>query len=259
MKKLLFLWLVSVSALAQTPNRPLELNFSGYLGNPIEATINLASADTSQVITANALESDMYGAAKVATQPIISREGLKLSVSFPPSSLVRAFVELKIGPLVRFAGWLSATKAPTPSTPKNLTAVQYIALKGDPGDTGPVGPAGPKGDTGDPASNLVQSVAGRQGAVQLIFADLLAHPSTVAGYGINDAYTKGQTYSQAEVTALLQNFYLQVTVPTKAAASTATTGSQRKLITVTADESDSFRTNDYLYRGDNQPLGYPLF
>ncbi|WP_197933049.1 hypothetical protein [Spirosoma aureum] len=254
MKKLLFLWLVSVSALAQTPNRPLELNYSGYLGNPVEATINLAPSDTSQVITARALESDLLQAGKVSPQPVLSRDGLNLKITFPASNLVRAFVEVKIGPLIRYAGWLQASK--TPTSARTPTAVQYITLKGD---TGPVGPAGPKGDTGDPASNLVQSVAGRQGAVQLMFADLISHPGTLAGYGITDAYTKSQTYTQAEVTTLLQGYYLRVTVATKALANAAAAGPQPKIITVTTDESDGNRTNKYIYDGDNQPLQYPLF
>ncbi|QIP16830.1 hypothetical protein G8759_31395 [Spirosoma aureum] len=251
MKKLLILWLVSVSALAQTPNRPLELNYSGYLGNPIETTLTLAPSDTSQVITARALESDVLQAAKVSPQPTLSRDGLNLKITFPASNLVKAFVEVKVGSLVRFAGWLLASKTPTPT--RSLTVVQYITLKGD------TGPAGPKGDTGDPATNLVQSVAGRQGAVQLMFADLISHPGSLAGYGITDAYTKTQTYTQAEVTTLLQGYYLRVTVATKALANAAAAGPQPKIITVTTDESDGNRTNKYIYDGDNQPLQYPLF
>lgn len=40
-----------------------------------------------------------------------------------------------------------------------------VGPQGPKGDIGLTGPTGPKGDTGDPATNLVQSVNGRTGAV----------------------------------------------------------------------------------------------
>lgn len=61
--------------------------------------------------------------------------------------------------------------------------------KGDKGDTGSQGPKGDKGDTGatgpqgpqgDPATNLVQSVNGKQGTVVLGASDVGALPSSTS-------------------------------------------------------------------------------
>lgn len=58
--------------------------------------------------------------------------------------------------------------------------------KGDTGETGPQGPQGPQGETGpqgpqgDPATNLVQSVNGKQGTVVLSASDVGALPSSTS-------------------------------------------------------------------------------
>lgn len=50
--------------------------------------------------------------------------------------------------------------------------------KGDTGATGPQGETGPQGPQGDPATNLVQSVNGKQGTVVLGASDVGALPSS---------------------------------------------------------------------------------
>jgi hypothetical protein len=208
MKNFLFLWLVSITALAQTPNRPLEWNHSGYVGNLIEQTINLAPTDTSQVITIKAYTSKGTPGELISPQPTLTRSGLQLKVSFSASlkQISGGWVEIKIGSLVRLAGTLTIDRSPTPTTPRSLSAVQYISLN--------------------------------------------------SWAGIPD---KPLLYTQAQVQTLLQGYYLQVTVANKTAANAAATGTQPKIITVTVDESDSNRKNKYVYDGDNQPLGLPLF
>ncbi|RYF63687.1 MAG: hypothetical protein EOO39_28085 [Cytophagaceae bacterium] len=67
-------------------------------------------------------------------------------------------------------------------------------------------------------------------------------------------------YTQAQVNTLLQGYYLPTPVATKMAAIAIATGSQPRIITVAVDESDNNATgNKYIYDGNNQPLGYPLF
>ena len=53
-------------------------------------------------------------------------------------------------------------------------------LKGSKGETGPQGPRGEQGPQGDPATNLVQSVNGKQGVVVLGASDVGALPSSTA-------------------------------------------------------------------------------
>lgn len=57
------------------------------------------------------------------------------------------------------------------------------------------------------------------------------------------------TYSKTDVDTLLKGFYKAQTTATKAAAVTAATGTQKLLITVTADESQAGATKRYTYEG----------
>lgn len=63
---------------------------------------------------------------------------------------------------------------------------------------GLVGPQGPKGDTGDPASNLVQSVNGKQGVVVLTSNDVGADQLGSAA----SAQASSKTYTDQEVSSL---------------------------------------------------------
>ena len=75
-----------------------------------------------------------------------------------------------------------------------------ITLKqtGRRGLTGATGPQGPKGDQGDPATNLVQSVNGKQGVVVLNASDVNADPAGSASQALSDA----KDYTDTEVSTL---------------------------------------------------------
>ena len=60
---------------------------------------------------------------------------------------------------------------------KRINRQVQVVLVGKQGKIGPVGPQGPKGDQGDPATNLVQSVNGKQGVVVLNATDVNADPT----------------------------------------------------------------------------------
>lgn len=74
----------------------------------------------------------------------------------------------------------------TPSVDVDLQLVEdsyninfdFHNLKGETGETGPQGEQGPQGPQGDPATNLVQSVNGKQGTVVLGASDVGALPSS---------------------------------------------------------------------------------
>lgn len=66
------------------------------------------------------------------------------------------------------------------------------------GAKGERGPKGDKGDQGDPATNLVQSVNGKQGVVVLNAADVSADASGSASQALQDA----KDYTDGEVSAL---------------------------------------------------------
>lgn len=70
--------------------------------------------------------------------------------------------------------------------------------QGPTGATGPTGPTGPKGDQGDPATNLVQSVNGKQGVVVLDATDVGADPTGSASQALQDA----KDYTDSEVSTL---------------------------------------------------------
>jgi hypothetical protein len=57
-------------------------------------------------------------------------------------------------------------------TPAGYDGGEYLLVQGPPGPTGAEGPAGPPGPPGDPATNLVQSVNGKQGVVVLVAGDV---------------------------------------------------------------------------------------
>jgi hypothetical protein len=198
MKKLLFLVLLSASAVAQ--NIPAEINYRAFPQNPIEKTIRLDAADSavSVAVTVYA-NSETMRRLPADLQPAITRSGRDVQIRWSGTQSEKLqtnnFVQIQLGSIVKFAGVLQLSKTSLATPPNSVTVINQIVAKGDKGDTGA------KGDTGDPATNLVTKVAGRQGEVQLIFADLVAHPSTVSGYGITDAYTKTQTYSQSETDA----------------------------------------------------------
>ncbi|WP_338871742.1 hypothetical protein WBJ53_26180 [Spirosoma sp. SC4-14] len=67
-----------------------------------------------------------------------------------------------------------------------------------------------------------------------------------------------RNYSQAD-SLKVQTMYVKVIVDNKAQANAQASGTQPKIIIVLVDESDGNRKNKYIYDGDNQPLGYPLF
>ena len=70
--------------------------------------------------------------------------------------------------------------------------------QGPTGATGPTGPNGPKGDQGDPATNLVQSVNGKQGVVVLNASEVGADPTGSASQALQDA----KDYTDTEVSTL---------------------------------------------------------
>lgn len=79
-----------------------------------------------------------------------------------------------------------------------VTQVVRVGRRGLQGETGPVGPQGPKGDQGDPATNLVQSVNGKQGVVVLNASDVGADPTGSASQALSDA----KDYTDTEVSTL---------------------------------------------------------
>lgn len=79
-----------------------------------------------------------------------------------------------------------------------VTQVVRVGRRGLQGETGPQGPQGPKGDQGDPATNLVQSVNGKQGVVVLNATDVGADASGSASQALQDA----KDYTDTEVSTL---------------------------------------------------------
>ncbi|MGW2895845.1 hypothetical protein ACWDAO_14790 [Streptomyces sp. NPDC001212] len=103
---------------------------------------------------------------------------------------------------------LSAIQPLGPETPN------YVAVPGPRGAAGPPGEPGPQGEPGDPAPNLVQSVNGQQGAVELQAADtgaLSDTGGTVTGalvvdrHGAPAGHPLGQAGS-AEALSILSSF-----------------------------------------------------
>lgn len=80
---------------------------------------------------------------------------------------------------------------------KNRRVVS-IGVAGRRGEKGDQGPKGDKGDQGDPATNLVQSVNGKQGTVVLTASDVAADPSGSASQALSDA----NDYTDQEVSNL---------------------------------------------------------
>lgn len=79
-----------------------------------------------------------------------------------------------------------------------VTQVVRVGRRGLQGETGATGPQGPKGDQGDPATNLVQSVNGKQGVVVLNATDVGADPTGSAVQALQDA----KDYTDTEVSTL---------------------------------------------------------
>ena len=68
-----------------------------------------------------------------------------------------------------------------PTGPQGIQGIQGIAGTGSIGPVGPTGPTGATGPTGPAASNLVNSVFGRTGAVVLLKSDIDNLQTSVAG------------------------------------------------------------------------------
>lgn len=79
-----------------------------------------------------------------------------------------------------------------------VTQVVRVGRRGLQGETGPQGPQGLKGDKGDPATNLVQSVNGKQGVVVLNATDVGADATGSASQALQDA----KDYTDTEVSTL---------------------------------------------------------
>jgi hypothetical protein len=139
----LTLWLplalLSLTATAQiNPNIPLRLNWVGYAGNPIDKSIPLLRSDSSATIVVEARAGKVPGQYKLAIQPVILNRTLDtLYVRIPASNLLPAtgaWVEVKVGGIIRFAGALVVSKDPTISnTP---VAVSYVLIPGTAGAPG---------------------------------------------------------------------------------------------------------------------------
>lgn len=78
---------------------------------------------------------------------------------------------------------------------KRINRQVQVVRVGKQGKTGETGPQGPKGDQGDPATNLVQSVNGKQGVVVLNSSDVNADPTGSASQALQDA----KDYTDSEV------------------------------------------------------------
>lgn len=72
-------------------------------------------------------------------------------------------------------------------TVRKINRVTKVVRVGRRGLQGETGPQGPKGDQGDPATNLVQSVNGKQGVVVLNATDVGADPTGSASQALQDA------------------------------------------------------------------------
>ena len=72
-------------------------------------------------------------------------------------------------------------------TVRKINRVTQVVRVGRRGLQGETGPQGPKGDKGDPATNLVQSVNGKQGVVVLNATDVNADPTGSASQALQDA------------------------------------------------------------------------
>lgn len=83
-------------------------------------------------------------------------------------------------------------------TVRKINRITQVVRVGRRGLQGETGPQGPKGDHGDPATNLVQSVNGKQGVVVLNAADVGADPTGSASQALQDA----KDYTDAEVSTL---------------------------------------------------------
>lgn len=83
-------------------------------------------------------------------------------------------------------------------TVRKINRVTQVVRVGRRGIQGPTGPQGPKGDPGDPATNLVQSVNGKQGVVVLNATDVGADPTGSASQALQDA----KDYTDTKVSTL---------------------------------------------------------
>ncbi len=77
--------------------------------------------------------------------------------------------------------------------------------QGEQGPIGATGPKGDKGDQGDPATNLVQSVNGKQGAVSITYTDVGAD---AAGTAASLAPIYGTGFPEGVVTATVGRTYI---------------------------------------------------
>ncbi|QHV99238.1 hypothetical protein [Spirosoma endbachense] len=234
MKKLLFFWVLALPVLAQTP-APVQADFQIFRGDIYESKpLTLVPADTLQTLSVRYTYTKATTSQLVDPQPTITRTGLTVVLRFTSTATLpeTGWYELSAGVgKTKFIGVVSVGKNGTAVTNADGTLLaKYLSQVAVIQDALPT-----KLNKSDTTSML--------------------QPYAKA---VN-VYPKSQTYTQAEVTTILQGYYLRVTVANKTAAALAATGLQPKIITVTTDESDGNRTNKYIYDGDNQPLQYPLF
>lgn len=127
MKKLLFLWLVSLPALAQT-NQAGRVDFFFYPGNPYESPdLPIPAKDTALTAQVVYTLSSLTGSQLVQPQPQIRRRGLFLTVSFLQTlNLPRqGWYEVKLGGITRYSGYVSTARAPAETLPRWLADEAY--------------------------------------------------------------------------------------------------------------------------------------